>query len=111
MDTAMKDHTTILKNELSEVQKQIAALERATNVKPDYGLGEGDPAITRWEMDTVLLKQLRDRVTTLQRALEGTGAGGYGFCEKCGTPINPERLAILPDTTLCINCARTRQGL
>jgi RNA polymerase-binding transcription factor DksA len=107
MDTVMKDHTTILKNELSEVQKQIAALERATNVKPDYGLGEGDPAITRWEMDTVLLQQLRERVATLQHALEGTGAGAYGLCERCGKPINPDRLAILPDTTLCIDCART----
>jgi len=104
----MKDPTAILNNELSAVQKQIAALERATNVKPDYGLGEGDPAITRWEMDRVLLRQLRERVETLQRALEGTGAGAYGLCEKCGNQINPERLAILPDTTVCINCARTR---
>lgn len=110
MDTVMKDHTRILENELSEVQKQIAALERATNVKPDYGLGEGDPAITRWEMDAVLLQQLRERVATLQRALEDTGADDYGLCERCGKPINPERLAILPDTTLCIDCARTGQG-
>lgn len=107
----MKDHTAILQNELGEVQKQITTLERAINVKPDYGLGEGDPAITRWEMDKVLLQQLRERVETLQHALEETGAGAYGLCEKCGNQINPERLAILPDTTLCINCARARSRL
>ena len=110
MDTTMEDHSAILQNELTEVQKQIAALERATNVKPDYGLGEGDPAITRWEMDKVLLQQLRERVETLEHALEEIGAGAYGVCERCGNAINPQRLAILPEATLCIDCARSQQG-
>jgi hypothetical protein len=54
----MKTHIAILQRELDEVASQIAALERATASKPDYGLGEGDPAITRWEMDQALLEQL-----------------------------------------------------
>jgi RNA polymerase-binding transcription factor DksA len=105
----MEEHTTILQRELNEVQKQIAALEEATDTKPDYGLGVGDPAITRWEVDKVLLQQLQARAETLRRALSGTNQGAFGICEMCGNPINPERLAILPDTTVCINCARTAQ--
>jgi DnaK suppressor protein len=102
----MINHTAILQRELEEVQKQITALERATDAKPNYGLGEGDPAISRWEMDKALLAQLREKEATLKQAMLGTSAGGYGICERCGNPINPDRLAVLPDTRLCIKCAR-----
>jgi RNA polymerase-binding transcription factor DksA len=102
----MDDHRTRLQRELEEVQRQITALEVATETKPDYGLGEGDPAITRWEMDTVLLAQLREKAETLKTAMSGTDQDKYGICEQCGNQIHPDRLAVLPDTRLCINCAR-----
>jgi DnaK suppressor protein len=106
----MEEHKTILQRELEEVQSQIATLERATASKPDYGLGEGDPGITRWELDQALLEQLRERAETLKRALSGSSQGGYGNCEQCGSPIHPDRLAVLPDTRICINCARASQN-
>jgi DnaK suppressor protein len=106
----MDDHKTILQRELEEVRSQIAALEKATDSKPDYGLGEGDPAITRWEMDQALLEQLREKAETLKLTLSGASQGGYGTCERCGSPIHPDRLAVLPDTRICINCARASQN-
>lgn len=105
----MKEHTIILQRELEEVQRQIAALERATESKPDYGLGEGDPAITRWEMDAALLERLRERRNDLTRTLSGASGAIYGICERCGNPIHPDRLAVLPDTKTCIECARLAQ--
>ena len=100
------EHSTILQQELDEVEKQIVALEHATEIKPDYGLGEGDPAISRLELDKALLQQLRERADTLRRALEEMSTGAYGVCEECGRRINPDRLAILPDTKVCIECAK-----
>jgi hypothetical protein len=38
----------------------------------------------------------------LSRLSQGT----YGICAQCGRPIHPDRLAILPDTRLCIHCAQ-----
>jgi RNA polymerase-binding transcription factor DksA len=105
----MPEHTNILARELEQVERQIAALEKATEIKPDYGLGEGDPAITRWEMDRALLEQLRERAETLERAISGSSESAYGICELCGNPIHPDRLAVLPDTRICINCARLAQ--
>ena len=102
----MDDHRTILQHELDQVQKQIAGLEAATKTKPDYGLGEGDPAITRWEMDKVLLAQLREKAESLEKAISGSGQDKYGICERCGNEIHPDRLAVLPDTNLCVHCAR-----
>ena len=98
----------ILERELNEVKRQIAALEESTSAKPDYGLGQGDPAITRWEMDKALLENLRKREETLVKAMSGK-AGRYGICEKCGQPIHPDRLAVLPDTRICVSCARSKQ--
>ena len=30
----------------------------------------------------------------------------FGVCEECGDPIPPERLLIVPETTLCVACQR-----
>ena len=60
----------------------------------------------RWELDKALLVQLQEKAETLKNAMADTDGGAYGICERCNKPINPDRLAVLPDATLCINCAR-----
>jgi RNA polymerase-binding transcription factor DksA len=30
--------------------------------------------------------------------------GQYGICQRCGKPINPERLEAFPYVTFCIDC-------
>ncbi len=105
----MKENATVLKRELRQVRNQIATLEKATSTEPDYGLGEGDPAITRRQVDRALLERLRERAETLELAVSGIGKGTYGICELCGDLIHPDRLAVLPDTRLCVHCARVGQ--
>ncbi len=51
----MEDKAAILHRELEELRAQITALERTLEEKPDYGLGKGAPAVTRWELDQTLL--------------------------------------------------------
>jgi DnaK suppressor protein len=51
--------------------------------------------------------QLREKAEILERAMAGAMDGGYGICERCGNPIHPDRLAVLPDTRICIACARS----
>jgi DnaK suppressor protein len=96
-----------IEDELEHICGQIAKLERALQDRPDYGLGEGDPAIVRWELDKVLLEQRRERKTELERALARITQGTYGTCEQCGSPIHPDRLAVLPGVRTCIRCARS----
>ena len=102
----VEDKATILQRELGELRDQIAALEKALEEKPDYGLGKGDPAITRWELDRALLRRLKRRAADLERALLRLSQGTYGICVRCGKPIHPDRLAVLPDTQVCIHCAQ-----
>jgi RNA polymerase-binding transcription factor DksA len=102
-----QSETKGLQRELGELRSQITALETALKEKPDYGMGRGDPSITRWELDQAMLGKLRRRAEALERQLSRVSEGTYGICERCGNPIDPGRLAVLPDTNLCIGCARS----
>jgi RNA polymerase-binding transcription factor DksA len=98
----------LLQEELAKTKGQIARLQAALHEKPDYGMGEGDPAIVRWELDQALLDQSRERAMSLEQAIAKLLKGTYGSCERCGQSIHPDRLAVLPETKLCIDCARSR---
>jgi RNA polymerase-binding transcription factor DksA len=101
----VRDKAEILKHELDQLQKQIATLEATLEDKPEYGLGKGAPAVTRWELDRALLQQLKKRATKLERTLSQIDDDTYGICRRCGNPIHPDRLTVLPDARTCINCA------
>ena len=96
----------ILRSELEELRDQIASLQSALDEKPDYGLGKGAPAVTQWELDRALLKRLKEQVSGIERALSNMSEAEYGICEQCGKPIHPDRLAVLPNTRVCIECAK-----
>lgn len=46
-----------------------------------------------------------DEIKQIDAALARIKAGTYGECAKCGDDISAERLALLPATPLCKNCA------
>ncbi|KPL21839.1 MAG: hypothetical protein AMJ93_08660 [Anaerolineae bacterium SM23_84] len=62
--------------------------------------------MSEWELAKALLEQLRARVASTEAALSRVHGGTYGVCQRCGGEINPERIGVLPDTKLCIECAR-----
>jgi RNA polymerase-binding transcription factor DksA len=92
---------------LDSVREHISRLEKSLEDRPDYGLGKGDPAIVRWELNHALLQQKRERATSLEGALSRLEKGTYGVCEQCGSTIHPDRIAILPDARVCVRCARS----
>ena len=52
-----------------------------------------------------LIRTLESKLRSIERAIAVAEQGTYGTCEKCGVAIPPERLEIMPETTLCVNCA------
>lgn len=102
----MERQKEVLQRELTTLNEQIETLKAALAVKPEYGMGKGDPAITQWELDQAMLERLEGHVEELKQAMEKLEQGTYGKCERCGKSINPDRLAILPDTKLCMACAQ-----
>lgn len=98
----------LIEEELASVRQQIETLTESLHVKPDYEMGEGDPAVVQWELDQAMLERLQAHEADLEAALRRIEEGTYGICELCGASINPERLEILPTTTRCIKCAQKR---
>lgn len=58
-----------------------------------------------------LIFTLERRLEDIDHAIHQAQQHGYGICEKCGKAIDPERLEIFPETTLCVDCKRTAERM
>jgi DnaK suppressor protein len=90
-----------------ERQQKLLDLERLreslkSEVDPDTD--EGDPDMVERERAIALMQSLRQKVTAIEHALRQAQEGTYGVCQQCGKPINPARLEVLPEATLCVKC-------
>jgi DnaK suppressor protein len=98
-----------LQQQLDETLAELARLEeKLAGNRGEYGLGKGDPGIYEWEMCLALKQSTEANARSLLEALHKADEGDYGICEKCGRPIDPARLAILPSTRRCVQCASKR---
>ena len=56
------------------------------------------------------LKRTVDRtIIQVRKAMTRIKIGKYGICERCGKFIDTDRLMILPETTLCVDCERKKE--
>ena len=86
---------------LSEAETAMNSLPEQT-VFPDLG----DQASA--ETDRSFMLRLRGReqrlLKKIEEAIDRIEAGSFGICEVCGEPIDLNRLAARPVTTMCITC-------
>lgn len=47
----------------------------------------------------------RTRISQIEAALKRLERDDFGYCIRCGEAIAPERLAVDPASTLCVDCA------
>ncbi|MGE5602077.1 MAG: TraR/DksA family transcriptional regulator [Nitrososphaerales archaeon] len=100
---------TRLLAERAEVLQDLEQLDSRLETKGDYELGEGDPMIYQWEFNLALRERAQQHLAEIDEALAQLNMGIYGLCERCGKPIEPERLAVLSHTTVCSQCAQRRR--
>ena len=58
------------------------------------------------DMQNSLTNHQEYQLEKIEDALWRVENNSFGYCEKCHKEIESERLEILPETTLCSNCAR-----
>ena len=51
-----------------------------------------------------LLRQTDDRLAEVEAALQRVADGTYGRCERCGHPVEPERLQARPTARTHVAC-------
>ena len=94
-----------IEQELQATRAEVERLDELLKLKGDYGLGRGDPTVYSWERNLARRERAQGKLKKLEAALRRMEEGTYGLCEACGRAIEPERLAALPITILCIACA------
>jgi RNA polymerase-binding protein DksA len=75
----------------------------------DNHLGDIATATFDREMASTLEENSTHLLAAIDAALGRIEAGTYGLCERCGKPIDAERLGALPWATLCIDDKRKQE--
>lgn len=58
---------------------------------------------------TALKRQTERKLIQIKKALARIKIGKYGICEKCGKMIDTDRLMVVPETTVCVDCERKKE--
>ena len=98
-----------LEQELVRAEEELSLINQKLEEKGDFGLGQGASTVYEWEMNLALRESAEAKIKSIKLALERLDHGDYGLCDICGQPIDPDRLEILPHTTLCVECAQTNR--
>jgi DnaK suppressor protein len=109
------EHGALLEAERERLAARIVELERElaeairdadarTAADPDSAdAGSGDVERDRV---TALLAGAREGLAQVRAAIRRVENGTWGVCSSCGRAISAERLAALPASTTCVDCAR-----
>jgi DnaK suppressor protein len=98
-----KEEIRLLQEE-KQVVEELTHLREAMLAEVDIDPEEGDAEITEREKNAALLAVLENKLQDIQAALRSIEKGSYGICARCNNPIEPDRLEVKPDATLCITC-------
>jgi RNA polymerase-binding transcription factor DksA len=67
-----------------------------------------DEQIGRFESE-IKIGFVKKQIIQVRMALTRLKIGKYGICEKCHNMIDTDRLAVKPETTICVNCAKEQE--
>ena len=104
----MNEHEEIakaLKARLSELRTHLAKVDRS--LRKPLSADSEDQAIELENQEAleVIEKTETTEIHQIEAALKGISEGTYGTCAKCGGPIDPRRLKVLPTAATCISCS------
>jgi len=100
----ISDEHKRLVQERDQVLEELSHLREFMQAEVDVEPDEGDAEIFEREKNAALIAVLERKLQDVDSALRSIAAGEYGICERCGLPIEPGRLEVKPDSTLCVKC-------
>ncbi|MEM7129714.1 MAG: TraR/DksA C4-type zinc finger protein [Chloroflexota bacterium] len=100
-----------LLSERAKAESELSKLREFMLAEVDIDPEEGDSEVSEREKNAALIAVLERKVNNIDAALQSMQKGQYGICDRCGEPIEPERLEIKPDATLCVPCQREVERL
>lgn len=105
-----QEHTKLL-DERVQIEEELTHLRELMQAEVDVEPDEGDSEVFEREKNAVLIGVLERRLTDIDTALKSMEKGEYGICQRCGKPIEVERLEVKPDATMCLSCQQEVERL
>src|SRR5207302_7015316 len=116
----LDEFRTALLREQEELQRQLAELEESSfstsqsdlsgETAFDEEYADAGTATFEREKDLSLENNVRDLLAKIDKALGRLDDGTFGFCERCGKPIEKARRKALPYANLCIRDKQAGSG-
>jgi len=99
-------------SELEQRKKKLTSEDPFSDTSRinDNAAIDADAAEQFGHLRTKALRAIVDRtIIQIRKALSRIKIGKYGVCEKCGKFIDTDRLMIMPETTVCIDCEKKKE--
>lgn len=92
--------------ELLEIEHDDESYKESIAEMSSYDQHPADAGTETFErgQDHALLERNRDRMAAIEDALRRIEEGTYGYCLRCGRPIEADRLEVIPETAYCYSC-------
>ena len=100
-----------LTEERAQIEEELGHLRELMQAEVDVEPDEGDSEVFEREKNAVLIGVLEGRLADIDLALKSMEKGEYGICQRCGKPIEAERLEVKPDATMCLTCQQEVERL
>jgi DnaK suppressor protein len=107
-----KSQLAILEQQREHTLKELKHLRSELSAEMEFE-DVDDVASELVERDKIqaLILSLERKLENIEHAIKQAQEVGYGICENCGKKIDPERLEIFPETTLCVDCKRLQERM
>ena len=89
-----------------EIVKELEHLRTELRNMAEPSADEADMDAFEREKTWALVQSMQRKLESIDRAITLAKNGTYGLCEDCGQRIDPARLEILPEASLCLQCQR-----
>ena len=70
---------------------------------------ENADEVSEYENKLSVEHELENELKNIEGALKKTSENTYGVCSVCGGKINPKRLEVMPEATLCVKCSERKK--
>lgn len=101
---------TRLEGELQRSDDARVEQVNAAGELSNHPTHKGDHDSEGFDAEIAVNQTLRRELDEVNDALERIRTGQYGMCTRCGQEISAARLDALPQTPVCIDCARETEA-
>jgi DnaK suppressor protein len=102
---------SIIRQEIVKTKEKIEELlDLCQPIAPENAIGRISrmDAINNKAINEAALVKANEKMRLLKLALENNHESGYGLCKACGNNIQPKRMALMPQSLFCVQCAQKR---